>query len=273
MSASTIQIPALCIPRVFHSVTVRVLYGTFERLFGRGCIAELNMLPRQDRNTGEPYHLVFIRFNAYTSQFLQSRSASVSPTLEICGEGVVETAEFVEDEIFERITKFIAQLEQEKEVRIEYRAPHYFKVTKYVPRKPRVAPQPRILPSEESACNSSSASSPTREADFDEYIKKMNPMQRWLNLNEVKTVLAEFSEGKSESGSSPETLSRLEERWVEARRRDLGIAEREWVQVPKKIQELVFDEFPPGGRIVNTPRKSEEEFRQMLVAKFNRGEL
>ena len=108
------------------------------------------MLPRQDRNTGEPYHLVFIRFNAYTSRLLQPRSASVSPTLEICDDGVVETAEFVEDEIFERITKFIAQLEQEKEVRIEYRAPHYFKVTKYVPRKPRATPQPRILPSEES---------------------------------------------------------------------------------------------------------------------------
>ena len=273
MSASTIQIPALCIPRVFHRVTDRVIYGTFERLFGRGCIAELNMLPRQDRNTSEPYHLVFIRFNAYTSQALQPRSASVSPTLEFCDDGVVETEEFVEDEIFERITKFIAQLEQENEVRIEYRAPHYFKVTKYVERKPRAAPQPRVLPSEESCATHPPPLILQGKQTIDDYIKKMNPMQRWLKLNEVKTLLAEFSESKSKRGESPEILSRLEERWVQARGWELKRKEREWAQVPKKIQELVFDEFPPGERIINTPRKSEEEFREMLVAKFNRGEL
>ena len=149
MSTQTIQIPALCIPRVFHRVTDRVIYGTFERLFGKGCIAELTMLSRQDRNTSEPYYLVFIHFNAYTSQVLIPRSASVSPTLEFHDDGVVETAEFVEDEIFQRITTFITQLAQDKEVRIEYRAPHYFKVTKYVERKRRAVPQPRILPSEE----------------------------------------------------------------------------------------------------------------------------
>ena len=92
-------------------------------------------------------------------------------------------------------------------------------------------------------------------------------------MNEVKTVLAEFSESKSKRGESPDILTRLEERWVEARKRELEIAQREWEQVPKKIQELVFDEFPPGERIINTPRKSEEEFRQILVAKFNMGEL
>ena len=276
MSAQTIQIPALCIPRVFHRVTDRVIYGTFERLFGKGCIAELTMLSRQDRNTSEPYYLVFIHFNAYTSQVLLPRSASVSPTLEIHDDGVVETSEFVEDEIFQRITAFIAQLEDEKEVRIEYRAPHYFKVTKYVQRKPRAAPQPRILPSEESCATPARSPLPLYgqgNQNIDEYIKKMNPMQRWLKLNEVKTVLAEFSESKSKRGESPEILSRLEERWVQARGWELKREEREWAQVPKNIQELVFDEFPSGGRIVNTPRKSEEEFRQMLVAKFNRGEL
>ena len=148
MSASTIQIPALCIPRVFYRVTDRVLYGTFERLFGKGCIAELTMLPRQDRNTAEPYHLVFIRFNAYTAQHvLVPRAESVSPTLIVNDNGVVETADLVGDEIFDRITEFITQLEDDKEVRIEYRAPHYFKVSKYVQRKPRVKPVPRILPS------------------------------------------------------------------------------------------------------------------------------
>ena len=146
MSPNKIQIPALCIPRVFHRVTDRVLYGTFERLFGKGCIAELTMVPRQDQNTGEPYHLVFIRFNVYTSQVIHRRSVSISPTIEYTDDGVVVTAEFDEDKMFHRITSFIAQLEEEKEVRIEYRAPYFFKVTKYVERKPRAAPQPRILP-------------------------------------------------------------------------------------------------------------------------------
>ena len=276
MSARTIQIPALCIPRVFHRVTDRVIYGTFERLFGKGCLSELTMLPRQDRNTSEPYYLVFIHFNAYTSQVLQARSASVSPTLEFTDNGVVETAEFVEDDIFQRISSFITQLGQDKEVRIEYRAPYFFKVTKYVQRKPRAAPQPQILPSEESSATPARSPLPLYgqgNQNIDEYIKKMKPMERWLKLNEVKTVLAEFSESKSKRGESPEILSRLEERWVQARGWELKRKEREWAQVPKKIQELVFDEFPPGWRIVNMPRKSEEEFRQMLVNKFNRGEL
>ena len=157
MTANMIQIPALCIPRVFYRVTDRVIYGTFERLFGKGCIAELTMLPRQDRNTTEPYHLVFIRFNAYTSQVIQPRSVSVSPTLEIRDDGVVETAEFVEDDIFNRISGFIAQLEQENEVRIEYRAPHYFKVKKYVQAVRRPKPSPRILPPAPQSRNSDSA--------------------------------------------------------------------------------------------------------------------
>jgi len=158
MTATMIQIPALCIPRVFHHVTDRVIYGTFERLFGKGCITELTMLPRQDRNTTEPYHLVFIRFNAYTAQHvLVPRSASVSPTLEFTDDGVIAPSEFTGDEVFDRISGFIAQLEQEKEVRIEYRAPHYFKVKKYVQAVRRPKPSPRILPPAPQSRNSDSA--------------------------------------------------------------------------------------------------------------------
>ena len=270
MSATIIQIPSLCITRAYSRITQRVLYGTFERLFGKGCISELQMIARNDRNTGEPYHLVFIHFHPYTPTPLTKRSDSVSPTLDIEEGGVSTTAEFQEDPTFNTISQFIAQLGMESEVRIEYRAPHYFKVRKYIAKPRRERPMPRILPSEES--RATPACSPGNQS-FDEYIKTMKPMEQWLKLNEVKTVLAEFSESKSKRGESPDILSRLEERWVEARKRELEIAQREWEQVPKKIQELVFDEFPPGERIINTPRKSEEEFRQILVAKFNMGEL
>ena len=146
MSAYTIQIPALCIPRVFHRVTKRVLYGTFERLFGKGCVAELTMVPRSDRNTGEPYHIVFIRFNAYSTCGIMSRNDSVSPTIEVTEKTVFSTTNLIGDEMFDRISKFITQLEEEKEIRIEYHAPYFFKVSKYLERKPRMKPLPRILP-------------------------------------------------------------------------------------------------------------------------------
>jgi len=146
MSAYTIQIPTLCIPRVFYRVTDRVLYGTFERLFGKGCIAKLTMVPRSDRNTGEPYHIVFIRFNAYSTCGIMSRNDSVSPTIEVTEKTVFSTTNLIGDEMFDRISKFITQLEEEKEVRIEYHAPYFFKVFKYIERKPREITQPRILP-------------------------------------------------------------------------------------------------------------------------------
>tara|TARA_R110001599_G_scaffold105645_3_gene266874 strand:+ start:434 stop:979 length:546 start_codon:yes stop_codon:yes gene_type:complete len=147
MSTFPIQIPTICIRRVFHRVTDRVLYGTFERLLGKGCIADLQMLPRRDNNTGEPYHLVFIRFNEYTPRPMISRSGTVSPTLEFDDQGVVETAEATGDELYHRITKFVTRLETEEYLRVEYRAPHYFKVRKYAQRAPRVKQVPRILPS------------------------------------------------------------------------------------------------------------------------------
>ena len=144
MSAIAIQIPAICIPRVHYRVTNRILYGTFEALFGKGCISNLHMIPRRDNNTGEPYHVVFIYFNAYTPRPMIARSGSVSPDLELGEHGVVETAEATGDHVCDRITSFISNLEATGEVRIEYRSPYYFKVRKYVPRKKQV---PRILPS------------------------------------------------------------------------------------------------------------------------------
>jgi hypothetical protein len=144
MSPLAIQIPAICIPRINYRVTNRILYGTFEALFGKGCISDLHMIPRYDNKTWEPYHVAFIYFNAYTPRPMIPRSGSVSPELELLEQGVVETAEATGDHICDRITSFITNLEATGEVRIEYRSPYYFKVRKYVPRKKQV---PRILPS------------------------------------------------------------------------------------------------------------------------------
>ena len=145
---SAIQIPTLCIPRVFSRVTDRVIYGTFERLFGKGCIANVMMKQCNDRKTGEPYYFATIQFNAYTPMPLIPRASVVSPTIENTENGAIETAEATEDELFERISGFITQLANDEEVRIEYRAPYYFKVRKFTPPPPRAPrPMPRILPS------------------------------------------------------------------------------------------------------------------------------
>ena len=76
------------------------------------------------------------------------RPSVVSPTIENTENGAIETAEATEDELFERISGFITQLANDEEVRIEYRAPYYFKVRKFTPPPPRAPrPMPRILPS------------------------------------------------------------------------------------------------------------------------------
>ena len=75
-----------------------------------------------------------------------SRNESVSPTIEVTEKTVFSTTNLIGDEMFDRISKFITQIEEEKEVRIEYHAPYFFKVFKYIERKPREITQPRILP-------------------------------------------------------------------------------------------------------------------------------
>jgi len=107
---------------------------------------------------------------------------------------------------------------------------------------------------------------------IDEYFKnKVNPVQRWLKLNEMMTTLAEFTESSHESSSASEILSFQDEHYFLSVQ--MRIALCDWAFVPKNIQKLVMDEFPLGRRVAKTPQKSEEEFLQMLVDKYNIGEL
>ena len=104
------------------------------------CIPEIETL------SGLKYNVDF--FAGYSPERINpgDKQHRLPTIVKVTSGSTLETAEFVEDEIFPRITAFIAQLEQDKEVRIEYRAPYFFKVTKYHQRKPRAPPQPRILP-------------------------------------------------------------------------------------------------------------------------------
>ena len=116
--------------------------------------------------------------DSYTPTPLTKRSDSVSPTLDIEEGGVSTTAEFQEDPTFNTISQFIAQLGMESEVRIEYRAPYFFKVRNYIAKPRRERPMPRILPSEES--HATPARSPGNQS-FDEYIKEVQPPKRSMD--------------------------------------------------------------------------------------------
>tara|TARA_X000001036_G_scaffold433961_1_gene472492 strand:+ start:6863 stop:7162 length:300 start_codon:yes stop_codon:yes gene_type:complete len=61
--------------------------------------------------------------------------------------GSFTTSEFQEDDpIFHRITEMLCRLDTTGEVCVEYRAPYYFKLRKYVKPVRHANPEPRILP-------------------------------------------------------------------------------------------------------------------------------
>ena len=81
------------------------------------------MLPRMDKNTSEPFWFVIIHFHEY-----------------------MLAIDATENELVQRINEFMERLENDEEVRIEYRAPYFFKVRKFMPKPRKVVNIPRILP-------------------------------------------------------------------------------------------------------------------------------
>ena len=100
----TMSIPSLCIPRVYHKFDEAYIEQVFCQLFGthrgRSCVERIDLINRQDRNTGEPFHVAFIHF-------VES--------------GVAETKE---------LKAFVERIEAGNEVKIEYSHPWFWKVRK-----------------------------------------------------------------------------------------------------------------------------------------------
>lgn len=72
-----IQIPSICIPRVWHKFDRNYVEGIFCELFGpdangESCVARIDMIPKKDRNTGEDFWVVFVHFspNVFSSDYL-----------------------------------------------------------------------------------------------------------------------------------------------------------------------------------------------------------
>ena len=151
------QIPSVCILRAFSTATDQTVRETFQQLFGEHAIADVAMVEREDRNTGEAFWLIFVHFNAVLE--------SNYPDLESA-------------------KTFGERLTAGEEIRVEYRAPWYWKVRQYVP-KPRAAP--RILPSD---------SKPT-DADV--------LLRAWKDVSDQVTDAISGCERGTESESKPTT--------------------------------------------------------------------
>ena len=116
----TIQIPSLCIPRVYHKFDEAYIEQVFCQLFGlvqgnKTCIERIDLVNRTDRNTSEPFYVAFLHFNA---------------------SGVPRTTE---------LETFVQRIEAGDEIKIEYSHPWFWKVRKNnAKRRGRVA-GPRML--------------------------------------------------------------------------------------------------------------------------------
>lgn len=102
-----IEIPSICIPRVFTSIEERFIEDVFYDLFGKNtngecCVTRVDFLLKQDRNTGEDFHVVFVHFD--------------KPI-------VPESREHREE-----LEVFVNKLQSGQDVKIEYRFPWFWKV-------------------------------------------------------------------------------------------------------------------------------------------------
>ena len=119
----TMSIPSLCIPRVYYKFDEAYIEQVFCQLFGtvrgRSCIERIDLINRQDRKTGELFHVAFIHF-------VES--------------GVSETKE---------LKAFVERIEAGNEVKIEYSHPWFWKVRKNQAKRRGRAAGPRMLLAEE----------------------------------------------------------------------------------------------------------------------------
>ena len=123
---NTVQIPSLCLPRIYIRFDESYVEQVFVQLFGgttenESCIQRIDICQRQDRKTGEYFNLVFVHFK---------------PKMQ-------ETPELME---------FIRKIEDGEEVRLMYSHPWFWKVRKNTTerRAPRATPdQPHLVFDEE----------------------------------------------------------------------------------------------------------------------------
>lgn len=103
MSSNTIQLPSLCLPRVYYKFDECYIEQVFNSLFCTtdeySVINRIDMVPRIDNKTNEPFYLVFVHFknNVYRD---------------------------------ESVEYFVESIERGEEVKMQYDDPWFWKVRK-----------------------------------------------------------------------------------------------------------------------------------------------
>lgn len=111
---------SVCLPRIFYKFDANYVEEVFCELFGpdatgNSCVDRIDVIERTDRNTGEPFNVVFIHFSEYMVQ-----------------------TEFIMD--------FVNRINNDEEVKIQYNPPWFWKVRKNKAMQKNVqAPRPRIM--------------------------------------------------------------------------------------------------------------------------------
>jgi len=115
-----IQIPSVCLPRVWCNFDKNYIEGIFCELFGPdadgdSCVARIDMIPKKDHNTGEDFWVVFVHFSFS-----------------------MITSNFLED--------FVDRINANEEIKIQYNPPWFWKVRKNTgTRKEPTRNGPRIM--------------------------------------------------------------------------------------------------------------------------------
>ena len=122
LTMATHKVPSICIMRAFSTTTYDLVSQTFGYLFGETAIREVKLIPREDRNTGESFWLVFVHFND------------------------VATDSYPD---WEKAQAYSEKIEADQMVKVEYSAPYYWKTLKCNSTE-RVRPVPRLILTDES---------------------------------------------------------------------------------------------------------------------------
>jgi hypothetical protein len=94
-----------------------LVWRTFTHIFG-AAVEKVKLIPRKDRNTGEPFWLVFVHFLDMPTDEYPDLSAAVD---------------------------YASRIEAGEEVKVEYAAPFFWKTVKCKTSERQTVPPPRII--------------------------------------------------------------------------------------------------------------------------------
>lgn len=171
MASNTVQIPSVCLPRVYYKFDKNYVEQVFCELFGpdihgNSCVERVDIIVRHDRNTNEPFHVVFVHF-----------SENMAPT--------------------EYVIDFSKRILADEEVKIQYDYPWFWKVRQNRNQKLQTTSGPRIMSKRDEETLMETQRTILRE--------RANKKQNNLQIN--PSVVQNLSDALNTPPSSPNAVS------------------------------------------------------------------